>query len=75
MLSIIDYLSHLSQQRDDHDDTHELCEEDERSEEGPNRPQCNVKAAEKSREILSNGHWTMTLPQQFKVNTLLHNSA
>lgn len=37
--------SHLSKQRDEHDHTHELCEEDEWSEEGPHWPQCNVKAA------------------------------
>lgn len=43
------YLSHSAKQRDDHDDTHELCEENHRSEEGPHRPQCNVKAAEESR--------------------------
>lgn len=33
-----------SQQRDEHDHTHELREEDERREEGPHRPESNVEA-------------------------------
>lgn len=52
-MCIIDYPSLLSQQRYEHDDAHELREEDDWSEEGPHWPQCNVKAAEKSRKILS----------------------
>lgn len=39
------YLSHSSKHRDEHDHSHELCEEDEWSEEGPDRPQGKVKAA------------------------------
>lgn len=39
------HLSDSSKQRDEHHHSHELCEEDEWSEEGPHWPQCYVKAA------------------------------
>lgn len=41
------HLSHSSKQRDEHDHTHELCEEDERSQEGPHWPKGHVQAAKK----------------------------
>lgn len=37
-LRTLSHLSYSSKQRDEHDHTHELCEEDEWSEEGPHWP-------------------------------------
>lgn len=48
--------SHSSKQRDEHDHTHELCEEDEWSEEGPHWPQCYVKTAREKQIVLLNIH-------------------
>lgn len=45
--------SHSSKQRDEHDHTHELCEEDEWSEEGPHWPQGNVKAAREVQKLIN----------------------
>lgn len=39
------HLSRSTKQGDEHDHSHELCEEDEWREEGPHWPQCYVKAA------------------------------
>lgn len=39
------FLSYSSTHRDQHDDAHELYEEDQWSEEGPHWPQSNIKAA------------------------------
>ena len=46
------HLSHSSKQRDEHDHNHELCEEDEWSEEGPHWPQCYVKAEREGHMLL-----------------------
>lgn len=50
------HLSHSSEQRDEHDHSHELCEEDERSEDGPHWPECYVKAAREGHVLLINMH-------------------
>lgn len=44
--------THSPKQRDDHDNTHELCEEDKWSEEGPHWPQCQIKAAREETQQL-----------------------
>lgn len=45
------YPSWSSKQRDEHYDTHELCEKDNRSEERPHWPQSHVKAAKEEQTL------------------------
>lgn len=63
--------SHSSKQRDEHDHAHELCEEDEWSEEGPHWPQCHVEAAREIQQHLKMFTFCMISPTIFNACSLL----